>query len=170
MSAKGAKDALDRYFARQMKELEREQGPKRKNAKPEFEVRKAVMAWLRANGFSCNVIEAKAVYSYEAGRYTQGQTAPGVADLFGCTPDGLGCFIELKAPDRRSTLRPGQREFLISKIQLGCFAVVVDSVECLSLAWAEFTHRRKMDPQLAKTFLLRHLPHESTERGEGLFD
>lgn len=158
-----AKNALERYYGRQMAEQERSHKPKRKNEKPEFELRKIVLPWLRRNGFSINIIEAKATWSPEAGRYTSGQTAPGVADLFGCTPCGLGCFIELKAPGRRSTLRPGQRAFLTEKIQLGCFGVVIDSVECLEIVWNEFSHRRRIEPHLAKVLLLKHLPPESKD-------
>jgi hypothetical protein len=154
----GAKDALMRYYQRQVKELEREQRPKRKNAKPEFELKKAVMKWLGENGFSCHTIESKATYSFSASRYLSGQSEPGMSDIVGCTPDGIGAFIELKAPGRRSTLKEHQREFLVSKIKLGAFAVCVDSVKALEEVWTEFQHRRRMEPMLARTILLRHLP------------
>lgn len=166
MTAK--KNALERYYEKEIHKQERAQRPKRKNSKPEFELRRLVMPWLRQNRFSINVIEAKATWSPEVGRYTSGQTAPGVVDLFGCTPDGLGCFIELKAPGRRATLREGQRAFLIDKIKCGCFAVCIDSVECLEIVWNEFQHRRKMDPHLAIALLLRHLPPENNIASGGL--
>ncbi len=127
------------------------------------------MAWLKANSFSCHAIEAKAVYSFEAGRYMSGQTAPGVADIFGCSAEGVAVFIELKAPGRRCTLKEHQRAFLIAKINAGAFGVCVDSVECLAGAWSEFSHRRKMDTQLAKALLLSHLPIVM-EEPSGLFD
>lgn len=57
-----AKEAMDRYYVRHMKELDRS-AARRKNEKPEFEVKKAVLAWLETNGFSCNAIESKATYS-----------------------------------------------------------------------------------------------------------
>lgn len=152
-----AKHALNRYYAKLMREQERERSPRR-NSKPEHEVKVRVMHWLEANGFSCDVVESRAVYSKAAGRYVNGQTRKGFSDLTGCAPDGTAVFIELKAPGRRSTLRPEQREFLMSKIQCGAFALVVDSVHYLTDAWTEFTHRRRMDPQLARAFLLRHLP------------
>jgi hypothetical protein len=126
------------------------------------------MKWFKENGWSMHVIESKAVYNFEAGRYDHGQTEPGVSDSFGCAPDGTGSFVEFKAPGKRSTLKDHQRQFLMSKIARGAFAACVDSVRCLEDAWKEFEHRRKMDPQLAKAFLFRHLPKQKDE-GEKLF-
>lgn len=160
-----ARDALEKYSRRHAAGLGR---PTRQNSKPEFEVKKAAMAWLRTNGFSCQVVESKGVYSIEHGRYTSGQTKAGTSDLFGCGPGGIAVYIELKAPGRRSTLKEHQRQFLIEKIQAGAFAVCADSVECLANAWEEFSHRRKMEPQLAKAFLLRHLPPSKSDTNQGL--
>lgn len=165
MSSSTVRAALESYYERQQKELESEQRPRRKNQKPEFEVKKAVMAWLKERGFSCHVIEAKATYSQAAGRYVSGQTEPGVADIFGCTPEGVAVFIELKAPGKRYTLKAHQRDFLKTKIQAGAFAVCVDSVECLEQVWNAFEHRRKMEPKLATALLLRHLPPEKADSG-----
>lgn len=151
-----AAEALKRYYERQLK---RNSSKRRKrNQSPESDVKRAVMAWLKVNGWSMNAVEAKAVWNQGAGRYIRGQTTPGVSDLIGCAPDGTGAFIELKAPGRRGTLKPHQRQYLFEKIQRDAFALCVDSVECLAKAWAEFSHRRKMDPQLGRAFLLRHLP------------
>lgn len=155
-----AADALYKFSTRQLKQLERERKLKRKNGKPELQVQREVMKWLKANGFSCNVVESKAVYSKNAGRYLNSQTIPGFSDIAGACPNGLGCFIELKAPGRRSTLRSGQRAFLMDKINIGCFAVVVDSIEMLANIWNEFTRRYKMEPELAKNLLRKHLPYE----------
>lgn len=153
-----AKKALENYYRRQLEEQERQLRPKRRNQKPEKEVERSVMGWLNANGFSCHVVESKAVFSKAAGRFIKGQTQAGVADIFGCAPDGTAVFLELKAPGRRSTLKVHQREFLLTKIMIGAFAVCVDSVDLLSRYWSEFEHRRKMDPMLARNFLLRQLP------------
>lgn len=155
-----AKKSLERYYQRQLNEQERSHRPKRKNAKPEFEVKKAVMVWLKENHFSCDAVESKAVYSARAGRYLNSQATPGFADIAGACPNGLGCFIELKAPGKRSTLRHTQRDFLMGKINLGCFAVCVDSVSCLQLIWNEFGELRVSDTESAKNLLRCHLPPE----------
>lgn len=99
-----ARDALKKYYQNQIKNNERQLRPKCRNQRPEKGVQAEVMQWLKASGFSCHSIEAKAVYSFEVGRYVRGQTDAGVADLFGSSPGGLAVFIELKAPGRRSTL------------------------------------------------------------------
>lgn len=113
------------------------------NGKPEKEVERACMEWLRENGFSCHVVESKAVYSHKAGRYIRGQTDEGFADcvgVYGAT--GTAVFIEFKAPGRVSTLRPAQKHFLRTKINHNAFACVVDSVERLSKVWNEYLFRR----------------------------
>lgn len=155
-----AKDALAKFCERHAKDLERDSRPRRKNAKPEFAVKKAVMRWLADNGFAVNAIEARAVFNPASGRYLNGQTDPGVSDILGVAPNGIAVAIELKAPGRRSTLKAHQREFLLKRIELGAFAVCVDSAECLELIWNDFIHRRQMEPQLGKAALLRHLPIE----------
>lgn len=161
-----ADDALKKFFAKHAKQLDREMnGPSRKNEKPEIELtQKPCMIWFKANGFSMDVIESKAVFNYEAGRYVSGQTAPGVSDSFGCTPCGFGCFVEFKAPGKRATLKKHQREWLLDKIKRGAFAVCVDSVECLEKVWNEYSHARKMNFQLGINVLLRHLPHATVPR------
>lgn len=153
-----AKKALERFYERQLRELERVQSPRRRNAKPEQEVVRAMLAWLREQRFSCHVVEAKAVYSARAGRYVSSQTTPGFSDIVGACPNGLAAFVEVKAKGKRHTLRAGQRAFLRDKINAGAFAVCVDSVQCLEQVWIAFEHRWRMEPQLAKALLLRHLP------------
>lgn len=165
-----AKKALESYYARQLAQLERVQSPRLKNAKPEEEVKRVVMAWLKEHGFSCHVVEAKAVYSKRAGRYVSSQTTPGFSDIVGACPNGLAAFIELKAPGKRSTLREGQRAFLVEKIDKGAFAVCVDSVECLATVWEAFEHRVRMEPQLARALLLRHLPQERSAAEDEIFE
>lgn len=155
-----AKKALETFYRRQQEKLERESRPRRKNQKPELEVQRQVLAWLKEHGFSCHVVESKATYSKTAGRFVRSKTTVGFSDITGATPNGLACYIEVKAVGRRGTLRAGQRAFLMAKIQLGAFAVCVDSVNCLEQVWSAFEHRRKIGPQLAKALLFRHLPPE----------
>lgn len=105
----------------------------RKNEKPEFEFKKVMVKWLSDNGWECDVVESKAVYNFAAGRYDHGQAEAGFSDIVGVVPwAGVGAFIELKAPGKRSTLKPHQRDFLLRKIKKGAFGVCVDSIEILS--------------------------------------
>lgn len=163
-----AKKALETFYRRHQEKLERESRPRRKNSNPEAQVVNAVMAWLKDNGFSCHVVESKATYSKAAGRFVRSKTTVGFSDITGATPNGLACYIEVKAVGRRGTLRASQRAFLMAKIQLGAFAVVVDSVRCLEQIWNAFEHRRKIGPQLAKALLFRHLPPEREDSFEDL--
>lgn len=162
MAKDSTKAALDRFFAKDAKRREREMGtgqPKTPRGRPEFEQTvKPCWKWLEANGFSMSIVESRAVYNAEAGRFVDGQAEAGFPDSVGCCPDGTGAFVEFKAPGKRSTVRPGQYEFLKAKLELGCFAVVADSVESLANQWREYSHLRAMNRQLAINFLRRQLP------------
>ncbi len=165
-----AKDALDRYYRKQAGMVTK---PKRApNKSPEADLEKLLRLQFVALGFSMNKIEAKAVYNHDAGRYVSGQAEAGVADYFGCCPDGMGCFVEVKAPGRRSTLKAHQRLFLVEKISKGCFAVCVDSVELFCKTWAEWDRlRRRYQKHIAIQFLLAELPKDKQpDDGKGLFN
>lgn len=161
---KRASDALNKFYAKQMhmQEKERTGTPRKKNERPEWELtKKPCMKWFKAEGFSMSIVESKAVYSATEGKYLHGQTDAGFSDAAGCTPDGIGAFVEFKAPGRRSNLSEGQRQFLLEKINKGCFAVVVDSVSCLESIWSQFQSTyRIMGRAQAIALLLRHLPRE----------
>ncbi len=110
----------------------------KKNKKPEKEVEKTVMGWLRWHGFSCDVIESKAVFSAKLGRYMHSQAVPGMADIIGNNKDGIGIYIELKAPGKISNVSEAQDKFIREKIETNCFACVVDSstlLEKIYQAW-----------------------------------
>jgi hypothetical protein len=84
----------------------------------------------------------------------------------------MAVFIELKAKGRRSALRENQREFLIEKINTGCFAVVVDSLELLENQWERFCLlKKRRQYQMAKDFLFTALPKkkDSLDDSEPLF-
>lgn len=154
-----AADALKRYYERQNRRSTNRK-PTRKNNKPEHEVKKAVMSWLVAHDFSCDVVESKAVYSEKADRYIRGQATAGFSDIVGVCPCfGVACYIELKAPGRRSTLRGHQKDFLVEKIQRQAFACVTDSIEHLEeiyFKWQAMFIRG--DYMGAKNLLLKNLP------------
>lgn len=162
-----AKDALNRFYAKDMQRQEKERTgtPHRRNEKPEWEQTvKPCMKWFKTNGFSMTKVESKAVYCFQSGRYLTGQAEAGFSDAAGCTPDGIGAFIEFKAPGRRSNLSEGQRAFLMEKILKGAFAVVVDSTTCLEKIWIEFQSVRRHGKQMGVNLLLRHLPGERVPR------
>jgi len=125
-----------------------------KNRKPEKEVEKACMNWFRDQGFSMNVIEAS------GGRNMYGAITvkSGFVDSAGCTPLGIGSFVEFKAPGRLSTLRDNQREFLLEKINKGCFACVVDSAGSLSRLYQEWYMIYIEDKNQSIELLLNSLP------------
>lgn len=160
-----AKDALNRFYTREAKNLEREQAPRRRNEKPEFELtKKPCMRWFKDNGWSMTAIEAKAVYCFSSGRYLHGQADAGFADAAGCTPFGLGAFVEFKAPGQRSNLKMHQRDFLVEKIKRGAFAVCVDSVSCLESIWLKFQNALRISRHAGIDCLINHLPKERPQR------
>lgn len=132
---------------------------KPRNKAPEKTVVIQCMSWLRLHGFSCDIVESKAVFSQKIGRYVRGNLPPGFTDIVGCDGEGWGVFVETKAPGKRSTLKTHQAEFLCRKIHRGAFAACVDSVESLSAiyrAWKAF--KVLHDEEQAIKVLLDHLP------------
>lgn len=171
MSKESTKAALERFSQRKLDEHEKSLGPKRHNEKPEFELtKKPCKRWFDRNGWSMHIVESRAVWNVDAQAYISGQAESGFTDSVGCTPDGISAWVEFKAPKRRSTLKPHQRAFIIDKIQKGCFAVCVDSVECLEKAWVEFSKIRAVNIALAVSFLLAHLPSEPVNRKQSPLD
>lgn len=162
-----AKDALDRYYKKQAKSAERAmKNPRKKNARPEWELtKKPCKKWFEQKGWRMHIVESKAVFSQDSQRYVTGQLEAGFSDSVGAAPNGLAAFVEFKAPGKRSTLAEHQRDFLIDKIEIGCFGVCVDSVECLEAAWILFCQRRKAGGVKAGIqFLMEHLPKKSVPR------
>ena len=167
-SRKGTRDALFRHLDKEIKKNNR---TKRTNASPEKEVEKLCMDWLQRNGFDCCVVEAKASFSEKTQRYTSQSVAPGFPDICGNTVDGIAVWIELKAPGRRSTIRPKQAEFLERKIKMKCFAVCVDTPERLDHYWKAWnSHIRAGQNALAVKFLLDALPRKRSKRGQNEAD
>jgi hypothetical protein len=139
-----------------MKQDKKDKGPTRKNSKPEKELEKEVLALLRSWGWSVAVVESKSTYDPRAGRYISQSIKQGFSDLVGNTDQGLSIYIELKAPRRRSTLRLKQREFLVEKINSGCFAVCIDSTRMLEDVWNNFN--RDIGHGNRRSYLLSCLP------------
>lgn len=141
--------AIGKWSAKQLPKPPR----KKSNAKPEAEFLLVLKKHLTALGWSMTIVEAKANFSEESGRYVNGAVAAGFPDLSGNMPDGRAVFIEVKAPGKRSTIRPAQHEFLIGKISTNCFAICCDSIEYFERVFSEW---KKAENQ--KAFLLKELP------------
>jgi len=137
MSKDSTKKALDNYLKKQLKS-DMQTIYKKPNGQPEKEFVKILMKYLEQQGFSCHVVESKAVWNPKANRYISGQAEKGFPDICGCGPEGQSVWIEAKAQDRRNTLRPEQREFLEKKLEMGCFAIVCDKIEFFDFAWKKW--------------------------------
>lgn len=141
--------------------------PRATNKTPEKDFVKLILKHLRSLGWSVDIVDSAAVYSKEAGMYLNSMARVGMSDIVGNTPTGVAVFIEAKAPSKRSTVRPDQREFLIQKIDTNCFAIVCDSVEYFERvfnAWIKSENK--------KALLLKELPELSgkwKDDGEPLF-
>jgi len=105
---------------------------------PEKQVEREVLSWSKDNDFDLTVIESKAVYNVQAGRYMDSMTSESMPDLCG-NKGPLACFIELKAMGKLKTLKEHQREFLVRKIKQGCFAVCVDGSDSLARLWKSYS-------------------------------
>jgi hypothetical protein len=151
VSVKSALEKYSKRFANVKKK-------KSKNKAPEKEVQKEIVLWLMSCGFDVSVVESKAVYSRSANRYLRGQTEPGFSDLAGVTPNGIGCFIELKAVGKIANVSRAQHDFINRKIRLGAFACVVDSVSYLAEVYRVWVLLLKQNEQDAKDYLLSLLP------------
>ncbi len=157
-----AASALNRFYQRQAREVSRR--PKRRNKKPEADLEKVLVPLFSELGLAMHKIESKAVYSASAGRYITGQAEAGMSDYIGNTKYGTAAFIEVKAPGKRATLKVHQREFLLSKILSGCFAVCIDSTTSLVEIYNLWNTRMRMEPMLARNILIMSLPKEPKER------
>lgn len=131
MTNKKGWDLLVRSIERQNSPGSRPTG-KRTYSKPEKLVEADCLDWAKKNNCFFHVVESKGVYSQEADRFVAGQAENGYPDLSGNNSAGHSMWVELKAKDKRSNLSPGQYNFLLKKIEQGCFAVVVDSSERLN--------------------------------------
>lgn len=158
------KKAIESYYEKQSRVGKT---PKRYNNKPEKMLEKEVSQWLKKNDFAFNVVESKAVYSKSAGRYLKGQTDEGFSDIVGMDKHGNFIAIELKAPGRRSTLRPAQRNFLVERINRGGFCVCIDSVKDLETTYLEWLRTKSKETLL--TSLPKIKEREREDNSEPLF-
>jgi len=133
---------------------------KKPNASPEREVQREVTAWLKAKGFSCQVIEAKAQKIGD--RWRSSAVKAGTSDIIGTDPNGYSVAIELKAPGKRASFwREGndrQVKFILDKINNNAFACVIDSVALLDRTDQVWLESRNFGLSLARAYLMDALP------------
>jgi len=152
-----ARDAILKYSGKQLPSKRKRQT---RNKKPEKLVESNVLQWSKNNGMFLHVIESSS-YDPRLGTIGTQKAESGFSDLVGNTDGGFAIYIELKAKDRRSTLRLDQRIFLENKIDQGCFAVVTDSVEHLAHTWTEY---KSLDRGERKHYLLGCLPRQISKK------
>jgi len=136
------------------KQKQIDKGPTRKNAKPEKEVEKEILAWAKDFKMSLHIIEAKATYNPNLGAYRSKAVASGFLDAVG-NYGPYACFVEFKAKGKRHTLRENQRDFISKKIFEGAFACVTDSVVHLSSLFVSWLNA---DENTRIQLLLNDLP------------
>lgn len=167
----GTIDALNKYYSRQEKERVKALGPKRRNAKPEKEVEKVCLEWMRAVGWSVEIYEAKSTWSPEAGAWINQSMKAGTCDCMGSTGDGHSVAIEFKAPGCLSSFnsikRTRQREFIVRKIESNCFACVTDSLVRLQTIYGTWLDLKQRNfPDLARQYLMSQLPKKKSGRDD----
>ena len=159
---KRAEAALNKYLTNYQKETDKMTGKikKRSYNKPEKDVEKECLTWMRAQGWNVQIFESKATLSN--GVWRNQSMKAGNSDCQGTLPGGVACYIEFKAPGRLSTFNneknQRQIDFILAKIDMGAFACVVDSVSLLSHIYNEWKKRREIDPAEAKFYLLEVMP------------
>lgn len=124
-----------------------------------------VLAWSRNMGFDLTVVDTSAVWNPMAKRYLRRQASESLPDLIG-NFGPTSVWIELKAPDQRNAINSKknihQKDFLIRKINQGCFAVVTDGPKHLS----EVFHKWRLAKDLAekRSVLMSDLPMKRMDR------
>lgn len=151
--------ALNKFFERAAKELE-PKAPRRKNERPEKQVEKECLIYMKGLDWDVAIYEAKATYNPKAGRYVSSAMKAGTCDCMGAMPNGIAVFIEFKAPGKLSTFNKNQRqrEFLVNKIKMNCFGCVVDSHYRLREIYTRWEAIRIGGTIASQKYLLEMLP------------
>lgn len=122
--------AIDKFYRREQK---KENRTRKKNDCPEARVAKACLEALKVIGFSVQIYDSKATYDDKRDVWICKSMSAGQPDIMGVTCDGIGAFIEVKAPGRLSSFwratNEAQQNFILDRIEMNCFSIVTDSVE-----------------------------------------
>lgn len=166
-------DAINKFSQRKLDEGKPKESRKHYE-KPEKEVEKACLEWMRTQGWSVNIFEAKATFDPRRQRYISQSMKAGTCDCMGNTSEGVSVAVEFKAPGAISSFnspkRIKQKQFIINKILTNCFACVVDSVEKLETIYKQWQFLRA-DGEAARSYLLKALPKVSEKNVQDtLFD
>ncbi len=130
------------------------------NQKPENKVLIEHMDYFKDSDWFINRYESKAVKRVVGGKilWRQDGIVTGHPDLAGVTPLGVGAYLELKAPGKRSNLSTDQYSFLSSVISLGAFGIVSDSLAYTLTVYHIWT--KSKDP---KGYLMAQLPTQKSQ-------
>lgn len=111
--------------------------------KPEKIFEKEFIWHLKNLGWSVDVIDSKAQYSAKLKQYKRSTAAKkGFSDLVCVMPNGRAAYIELKALNKKNTIRLEQLEFLKDKLKYKAFVCVAWSIEQFDLLLKEFHQSR----------------------------
>jgi len=140
-------------FVKKTTETKHRQPRQQKNKKPEQEIVKQIFFEMKRMGFVSLIVEARAVYNHEAGRYLGSQVAPGTSDILASSPQGYFVACEVKAKGLRRTLKAHQKQFLVSVIHSGAFGCCSDSPNHFVDLYLKWTLTNR-----SKDLLLKDLP------------
>lgn len=105
----------------------------RKNKKPEEELAKKVIEFLKLKQFVVVRIDAGSPYLAARGYRIQTKTKPGTSDILAVDKVGRFWAIELKAKGRKSTLSDSQHEFIRRVIENNGVGICIDSLDDLRM-------------------------------------
>lgn len=151
-----ARKALENYYQKQIPREKRS----RKNSRPEKEVERECVGWMRAQGWDIQIYEAKSTFNPRAGRYVGQSCKAGTVDCQGILPGGTFVAIEFKAPKKISTFNASknhrQKQYLISKIANGAFGAVIDSRQRLEQIYNSWRDLKTSEER--RSYLMTCLP------------
>ncbi|RPI60690.1 MAG: VRR-NUC domain-containing protein [Planctomycetaceae bacterium] len=110
-----------------------QQAPRRHRGKPERQVQRAILAYLRSIG--CLVVVTDAGAAYRAGAYGADTVPAGWPDITGLLPDGRFIGVECKSPTGRQSPMQKRMEQEIRK-RNGIY-VLARGVEDVDAAFSE---------------------------------
>lgn len=154
--------ALNKFAERDNRELQKLNGTikKRKNSKPEKDVEKECLTWMRSQGWKVQIYESKA--TQVGGVWRQQAMQAGNADCQGVMPGGISVAVEFKSRGKLSTFRKEknqrQIDFIEDRISMGGFACVVDSVLMLQTIYNNWLDKKLLGDEDAIQYLFDALP------------
>ncbi len=151
-------NSLNKFLKKQITKPDK----RKKHGKPEKEVERACLAWMRERGWSVQIYESKAIYNPKAQRYTSQSMKAGTVDCQGLLPDGTFVAVEFKSPGRLSTFslekNHRQREYLVEKIKMNAFGCVCDSARRLAEVFDGYEKALLVSKDQAQMYLMGELP------------